>query len=131
MNMHPDSTNQGDFKPFQLYSEAAAKAKIPAGEPLIFADRVFQSAAGIEAIFKMFEKDDLREECGEPRVLTVPERMELRMLARTSLAMLQEESERLAHWVDNEHTDEGKAMKRQRAQMLLGYPVAPPAQSQQ
>ena len=49
--MQPDSTNQDDFKPLRLYTEASAKAKIPAGEPLIFADCVVQSAAGIKAIF--------------------------------------------------------------------------------
>jgi hypothetical protein len=123
--MLADSTPQDNFKPFQLYTDAAAKASIPAATPLQFADLAFQSAAGIEAIFKMFEKDDLREDCGEPRLLTAAERVELRMLARSSLVMLQEKSESLAHWVHNEYTPEGKAMKRQQAQLLLGYPVAP------
>ena len=123
--MATDNLNESDYKAFKLYTDEAAKAKIPASTALHYADLVFQSTAGIEAILKMFQKDDLREECGDNRVLTVAERAELSMLARSSLVMLQEKSESLAHWVHNEYTDRGKAMKREQAQMLLGYPAAP------
>ena len=123
--MATDNLNQDGVRCFKLHTRESQFTTIPSGPAVRLADLVYQTSLGVNTVLGLFEKDISRECADEPKVLNGYERGALLMLAKSSMLLLAEQSADFARWVDEEHTEAGKTMKRNQAKMLLGYPVEP------
>lgn len=99
------------FKRFQWHNDAVDNALIGGSVVMNYASKVRDIAGGACEILQIVEHDELAMEGGDRPLFSRGTHAQLMRMALTSLQTLVEDSEHIAEWAYERHTDEGKAKR--------------------